>query len=140
MRHGSSAAHEELQEDHLIQKTEWLVAGLQDAVRIYDSKTGSLVNTLSKSGFSVALWTAGLLAIASKSAVRVWRTSDWSEAFSVQDHMAPVAFSPLDPIPSRRSKTPFICGTFAAENLSASAKDMLRASGGLLSLPMAIGS
>ena len=37
---------------------------------------------------------AGLLATASKSTVRVWRTSDWAEAYSVPEHTAPVAFSP----------------------------------------------
>ncbi len=77
----------------LASSPEYLVAGLQDSVRIYDSKTGSLVKTLAKSGVSVALSTNGLLATASKSTVRVWRTSDWSEAFSIPDHMAPIAFS-----------------------------------------------
>ena len=50
----------------LANSPEWLVVGLQDSVRIYDSKTGSLVKTLAKSGSSVALSTAGLLATASK--------------------------------------------------------------------------
>ncbi|HOW66476.1 MAG TPA: protein kinase [Candidatus Paceibacterota bacterium] len=77
----------------LANSPEFLVVGLQDSVRIYDPKTGSLVKTLPKSGFSVALSTAGLLATASKSTIRVWRTSDWSEAFSVPEHMAPIAFS-----------------------------------------------
>ena len=45
-------------------------------------------------GFFVALSPAGLLATASKGTVRVWRTSDWAEAYSVPEHMAPVAFSP----------------------------------------------
>ncbi len=73
---------------------EWLVVGLQDSVQIYDPKTGSLVKTLAKSGSSVALSSAGLLATASKGTVRLWRTSDWSEAYSVPEHMAPIAFSP----------------------------------------------
>ena len=78
----------------LANSPEWLVVGLQDSVRIYDAKTGSLVKTLAKSGSSVALSTAGLLATAGKSSVRVWRTSDWAEAYSVPEHTAPVAFSP----------------------------------------------
>jgi WD40 repeat protein len=78
----------------LANSPEWLVVGLQDSVRIYDSKTGSRVKTLAKSGSSVALSTAGLLATASKTTVRVWRTSDWSEAYAIPEHGAPVAFSP----------------------------------------------
>ena len=69
------------------------MAGLQDSVRIYDLKTGNLVKSLAKPGSSVALSTAGLLATAGKNSVRVWRTSDWSEAYSVPEHRAPVAFS-----------------------------------------------
>ena len=72
---------------------EYWAVGLQDSVRIYDSRTGSLVKTLASPGSSVALSAAGLLATAGRGAVRVWRTSDWSEAYSVPDHMAPVAFS-----------------------------------------------
>ncbi|HTL54767.1 MAG TPA: serine/threonine-protein kinase [Candidatus Limnocylindrales bacterium] len=78
----------------LANSSEWLAVGLQDAVRIYDAKTGSLVKALAKSGSSVALSTAGLLATASKGTVRVWRTSDWVEVYSLPEHMAPVAFSP----------------------------------------------
>ncbi len=78
----------------LANSPEWLAVGLQDSVRIYDSKTGGLVKILTKSGSCVALSTAGLLATASKGTVRVWRTSDWAEAYSVPEHMAPVAFSP----------------------------------------------
>jgi len=78
----------------LANSLEWLVAGLQDSVRIYDSKSGSLVKTLAKSGSSVALSTAGLLATAGRSSVRVWRTSDWAEVYSVPEHTAPIAFSP----------------------------------------------
>ncbi len=78
----------------LANSAEWLTVGLQDSVRIYDAKTGSLVKTLAKSGSSVALSTAGLLVTAGKSSVRVWRTSEWAEAYSVPDHKAPVAFSP----------------------------------------------
>lgn len=78
----------------LANSAEWLVTGLQDSVRIYDSKTGSLLKTLAKPGFSVGLSTAGLLATAGKSSVRVWRTSDWAEAYSVPGHTAPIAFSP----------------------------------------------
>jgi WD40 repeat protein/serine/threonine protein kinase len=78
----------------LASSPEWLVAGLQDAVRIYDPNTGSLVKTLARSGSSVALSSAGLLATASKGSVRVWRTSDWSEAYAVPEQAAPVAFSP----------------------------------------------
>ena len=77
----------------LASSTEWLVVGLRDSIQIYDWNTGGLVRTLAKSGSSVALSTTGLLATASKSTVRVWRTSDWSEAFSIPDHKAPVAFS-----------------------------------------------
>jgi eukaryotic-like serine/threonine-protein kinase len=73
---------------------EWVVVGLRDSTRIYDAKTGTLVKTLAKSGSSVALSPAGLLATASGSTIRVWRTSDWAEAYSVPDHTAPVAFSP----------------------------------------------
>jgi len=78
----------------LANSPDWLVVGLQDSVQIYDSKTGSLVKSLAKSGSCVALSSAGLLATASKGTVRVWRTSDWAEAYSVPEHMAPVAFSP----------------------------------------------
>ena len=78
----------------LANSPEWLAVGLQDSVRIYDAKTGSLVKALAKSGSSVALSTAGLLATASKGTVRVWRTSDWVEVYSLPEHMAPVAFSP----------------------------------------------
>jgi WD40 repeat protein/serine/threonine protein kinase len=78
----------------LANSPEWLVAGLQDSVRIYDSKSGSLVKTLAKSGSSVALSTAGLLATAGKSSVRIWRTSDWAEVYSVPEHSSPIAFSP----------------------------------------------
>jgi len=78
----------------LANSPEWLVAGLQDSVRIYDSTSGSLVKTLAKSGSSVALSTAGLLATAGKSSVRIWRTLDWAEIYSVPEHTAPVAFSP----------------------------------------------
>ena len=72
---------------------EWLVVGLQDAVRIYDATTGSLVKSLAKSGASVALSTNGLLAAASQSTVRIWRASDWTELYSLPDLSAPVAFS-----------------------------------------------
>ncbi len=78
----------------LVTSSAWTVVGLQDSVRIYDAKTGSLVKTLPKSGFSVALSPAGLLATASMTSVRVWRTSDWTEAYSLPEHSAPVAFSP----------------------------------------------
>ena len=78
----------------LASSMEWLVVGLRDSIRIYDWNSGGLVRTLEKSGLSVALSTTGALATASKSTVRVWRTSDWSEAFSLTDHKAPVAFSP----------------------------------------------
>ena len=78
----------------LANSPEWTVVGLQDCVRIYDAKTGSLTKTLPKSGFSVALSPAGLLATAGKTSVRVWRTSDWTEAYSLPEHAAPVAFSP----------------------------------------------
>ena len=77
----------------LANSPEWLVVGLQDTVRIYDAKTGSLVKTLAKSGTSVALSTNGLLATASKNAVRIWRTTDWTEIYSIRDHSSPVAFS-----------------------------------------------
>jgi len=77
----------------LASSPEYLVVGLQDSVRIYDSKTGGLVKTLAKSGSSVALSSAGSLATASKGTVRVWRTADWTEAYSVPEHMAPAAFS-----------------------------------------------
>ncbi len=75
---------------HLIPGATLRMAGgrLARSVRIYDAKTGSLVKTLAKSGSSVALSTAGLLATASKSTVRVWRTSDWTEVYSLPD-MAP---------------------------------------------------
>lgn len=72
---------------------DWLVVGLQDAVRIYDAKIGSLVKTLAKSGASVALSTNGLLATAGKNSVRIWRASDWTEFYSLPDHSSPVAFS-----------------------------------------------
>jgi WD40 repeat protein len=72
----------------------WVVVGLQDSVRIYDLKTGSLVKGLDRPGSSVALSSAGLLATAGRSAVRVWRTSDWAEAWSLPEHAAPIAFSP----------------------------------------------
>jgi len=78
----------------LAASSEWTVVGLQDSVHIYDAKTGSLIKTLPKSGFSVALSPAGLLATASKTAVRVWRTSDWTEAYFLPDRAAPLAFSP----------------------------------------------
>jgi WD40 repeat protein len=78
----------------LANSPEWLVAGLQDSIRIYDSKSGSLVKTLAKSGSSVALSTAGLLATAGRSSVHIWRTSDWAEVYSVPEHTAPIAFSP----------------------------------------------
>jgi WD40 repeat protein len=78
----------------LAHSPEYLAVGLQDSVRIYDSKTSSLVKTLAKSGNSLAMSSAGLLATASKAAVRVWRTSDWTEAYSIPEHSAPVAFSP----------------------------------------------
>src|SRR5512140_1516862 len=42
----------------LANSPEWLAVGLQDSVRIYDAKTGSLVKTLAKPGSSVALSTA----------------------------------------------------------------------------------
>ena len=73
---------------------EWAVVGLQDSVRIYDLKTGSLVKALDRPGLSVALSPAGFLATAGRSAVRVWRTSDWVEAWSLPEHAAPIAFSP----------------------------------------------
>lgn len=78
----------------LVTSPQWMAVGLQDAVRIYDAKTGRLIKTLPKSGFSVALSSAGLLATASKTVVRVWRTSDWTEACSLPEHTAPIAFSP----------------------------------------------
>ena len=59
---------------------EWTAVGLQDSVRIYEANSGKPVRTLPKSGFSVALSPAGFLATASRTAVRVWRTSDWAEA------------------------------------------------------------
>ena len=76
----------------LANSPEWLVVGLQDSVRIYEPKTGRLVKTLSKSGSSVALSSVGMLATASKAAVRVWRTSDWAEAYSLPQHTVPMAF------------------------------------------------
>jgi WD40 repeat protein len=72
----------------------FLAVGLQDSVRIYDPKIGSLVKNLAKSGASVALSPDGLLATASKGTVRIWRTADWAETYSVPGHMAPAAFSP----------------------------------------------
>ncbi len=78
----------------LANSAEWLVVGLRDSVRIYDSKSGRLVKTLAKPGSSIALSTNGLLATASASTVRVWRTTDWAEAFSLPNAKAPVAFSP----------------------------------------------
>ena len=78
----------------LANSPEYLVVGLQDSVRIYDSKTGNLVKTLAKSGSSVALSTAGLLVTASGGTVTVWRTLDWAEAYSIPEDRAPVAFSP----------------------------------------------
>jgi WD40 repeat protein len=74
--------------------SEWTVIGLQDCVRIYNAKTDRLEKTLPKSGFAVALSPAGLLATASKTAVRVWRTSDWTEVYSLAEHTPPVGFSP----------------------------------------------
>ncbi len=78
----------------LANSPEWLVVGLPDSVRIYSSQSGSLVKSLAKSGSSVALSTAGLLATAGKSSVRIWRTSDWAAVYSVPEHRAPIAFSP----------------------------------------------
>jgi eukaryotic-like serine/threonine-protein kinase len=77
----------------LANSTEWLAVGLRDSVRIYHLPSGNLVKTLAKSGASVALSSDGLLATASKSSVRVWRTTDWTEAYSLPDNTAPVAFS-----------------------------------------------
>jgi WD40 repeat protein len=77
----------------LANSPEWLVVGLLDSVQVYDSRTGSAVKTLSEPGTSVALSSAGLLAAAGKSSVRIWRTSDWAEAYSIPDHGAPVEFS-----------------------------------------------
>lgn len=77
----------------LASSTDWLVVGLRDSVRIYDATTGRLVKSLAKGGDSVALSDSGLLATASKTTVRAWRTSDWNEVFSLPDHTAPVAFS-----------------------------------------------
>lgn len=73
---------------------EFIVVGLRDSVRIYDAKTGGPIKTLVKPGFSVALSSAGLLATASKTAVRVWRTSDWAEVYFLAEHADPVGFSP----------------------------------------------
>ncbi|HOU57724.1 MAG: hypothetical protein GYA76_08985 [Verrucomicrobia bacterium] len=42
----------------------------------------------------MALSHAGLLATAGWSSVRIWRTSDWTEAYSLAEHAGPVAFSP----------------------------------------------
>ncbi len=78
----------------LATSSEWTVVGLQDAVHIYSAKTSSLVKILPKSGFSVALSSAGLLATAGRNSVRVWRTSDWTEAYSLPEQAAPLAFSP----------------------------------------------
>ncbi len=78
----------------LASSSEHLVVGLQDAVRIYDAKTGRVVQTLARSGYSVALSTTDLLATASRSTVRVWRVADWAEAYSLPEHRAPVTFSP----------------------------------------------
>jgi len=78
----------------LAHSPEFLAVGLQDSVRIYDTKTGRLAKTLAKSGSSLALSATGLLATASKGTVKVWRTSDWAEAYSALERMAPVAFSP----------------------------------------------
>ncbi len=77
----------------LATSAQWTAVGLQDSVRVYDANNGRLVITLPKAGFSVALSPTGLLATASKTAVRVWRSSDWTEAYALPDHMAPVAFS-----------------------------------------------
>ena len=77
----------------LAQSADSLVVGLRDSVHIYDAKSGNPEKTLPGSGLSVALSTNGLLATASSSTVRVWRSSDWSEAFLIRDHSAPVAFS-----------------------------------------------
>lgn len=74
--------------------SEFIVVGLRDSVRIYDVKTSKPIKTLLKPGFSVALSSAGLLATASKTAVRVWRTSDWVEVYSLPGHADPVGFSP----------------------------------------------
>ncbi|MDH7501282.1 MAG: hypothetical protein QHJ82_01030 [Verrucomicrobiota bacterium] len=78
----------------LAASSEFIVVGLRDSVRIYDAKTGGPIKTLLKPGFSVALSSAGLLATASKTAVRVWRTSDWAEVYSIPVHTEPVGFSP----------------------------------------------
>jgi serine/threonine protein kinase/WD40 repeat protein len=78
----------------LANSSEWLVVGLADSVRIYDSKTVNLVKSLAKPGSSVALSRGNLLATASKGTVRVWRCSDWGEAFTLPECSAPIAFSP----------------------------------------------
>jgi len=77
----------------LAHSSDSLVVGLRDSVHIYDAKSGSLEKTLAGSGLSVALSTNGLLATASSSTVRVWRSPDWSEGYSIRGHSAPVAFS-----------------------------------------------
>jgi serine/threonine protein kinase/WD40 repeat protein len=77
----------------LASSKEWLVVGLQDAVRIYNPNTGALIKTLAKAGYSLALSPSGLLATASKNTVRVWRTSDWSEVHALPELAGPVGFS-----------------------------------------------
>lgn len=77
----------------LANTADWLAVGLRDSVRIYSPQSGALVKTLAKPGVSVSLSSAGLLATASKTAVRVWRTNDWTEVYSLPDITGPVAFS-----------------------------------------------
>ena len=67
------------------------IAGLRPHLRCENRQPGENPGEV---GFVGRAVTAGLLATASKSAVRVWRTSDWTEAYSLPDHAAPVAFSP----------------------------------------------
>ncbi|MEW6156363.1 MAG: serine/threonine-protein kinase, partial [Verrucomicrobiota bacterium] len=72
---------------------EFLVVGLRDTVKIYDSRTGELRKSLPKPGNSVAISPQVLLATSGKNSVRVWRTSDWVEIFSLANCSAPISFS-----------------------------------------------
>src|SRR6266542_2288470 len=68
----------------LAHSSDSLVVRLRDSVHIYDAKSGRLEKTLAGSGLSVALSTKGLLATASSSTVRVWRSPDRSEEHTLR--------------------------------------------------------
>jgi WD40 repeat protein len=72
----------------------WLAVGLRDRLSIWDLRTRSHVRDLSDGAMSLTFLPDGTTLIAgSVSAVRLWRTTDWTELAPLINSSGPVALS-----------------------------------------------